>query len=141
MADSAASTPPNLIARVTAWVLTLKPVRAFLLYLDSRGPMLADSVSYRTMFSVFAGVFLGFSVASLWLADNPDVFEALVEVVDAAIPGLLGEDGLIDPTAIRLADGPDARRDHRPRRTLRSRDRRHRVAAMALPPARPARAR
>ena len=95
----------DLIARVTAWVLTLKPVRAFLLYLDSRGPMLADSVSYRTMFSVFAGVFLGFSVASLWLADNPDVFEALIEVVDAAIPGLLGEDALIDPTAITAPTG------------------------------------
>ena len=95
----------DLIARVTAWVLTLKPVRAFLLYLDSRGPMLADSVSYRTMFSVFAGVFLGFSVASLWLADNPDVFEALIGVVDAAIPGLLGEDALIDPTAITAPTG------------------------------------
>ncbi len=95
----------DLIARVTAWVLTLKPVRAFLLYLDSRGPMLADSVSYRTMFSVFAGVFLGFSVASLWLADNPDVFEALIEVVDAAIPGLLGEDALIDPAAITAPTG------------------------------------
>src|SRR4051794_37326923 len=95
----------DLIARVTAWVLTLKPVRAFLLYLDSRGPMLADSVSYRTMFSVFAGVFLGFSVASLWLADNPDVFAALVGVVDAAIPGLLGEDGLIDPATITAPTG------------------------------------
>ena len=91
----------DLIARVTAWVLTLKPVRAFLLYLDTRGPMLADSVSYRTMFSLFAGVFLGFSIASLWLADNPDVFDSLVKVVDAAIPGLLGEDGLIDPTTIQ----------------------------------------
>ena len=95
----------DLIARVIAWALTLKPVRAFLLYLDTRGPMLADSVSYRTMFSVFAGVFLGFSVASLWLADNPDVFEALVGVVDAAIPGLLGEDALIDPTAITAPTG------------------------------------
>ncbi len=95
----------DLIDRVIAWVLTLKPVRAFLLYLDTRGPMLADSVSYRTMFSVFAGVFLGFSVASLWLADNPDVFEALVGVVDAAIPGLLGEDGLIDPTTIQAPTG------------------------------------
>ena len=95
----------DLIDRVIAWVLRLKPVRAFLLYLDSRGPMLADSVSYRTMFSVFAGVFLGFSVASLWLADNPEVFEALVGVVDAAIPGLLGEDGLIDPTTIQAPTG------------------------------------
>ena len=67
--------------------------------------MLADSVSYRTMFSLFAGVFLGFSVASLWLADNPDVFTSLVNVVDAAVPGLLGENGLIDPTTIQAPTG------------------------------------
>lgn len=91
----------DLIDRVTAWALTLKPVRAFLLYLDSRGPQLADSISYRTMFSVFAGVFLGFSIASIWLAGNPDVLNALIDVVDAAIPGLLGSDGLIDPSTIQ----------------------------------------
>ena len=50
----------NLIARITAWALRLKPVRAFLLYSEKRGPMLADSVTYRTLFSVFAGVLLGF---------------------------------------------------------------------------------
>ncbi|GAA1948855.1 YihY/virulence factor BrkB family protein [Microbacterium deminutum] len=95
----------DLIERVTAWALTLKPVRAFLLYADSRGPMLADSISYRTMFSVFAGVFLGFSVASLWLAGNPDVLNSLVSVVDAAIPGLLGDQGLIDPKTIQAPAG------------------------------------
>ncbi len=103
MSETTASPPrkESLIARVTAWVLTIKAVRAFLLYSDSRGPMLADSISYRTLFSVFAGVFLGFSVAALWLGDNPDVFNSLVKVVDAAIPGLLGEHGLIDPTTIK----------------------------------------
>jgi membrane protein len=95
----------DLIARVIAWVLSLKPVRAFLLYLDTRGPMLADSVSYRTLFSLFAGVALGFSIAAIWLGDNPEVFEALVAVVDSTIPGLLGEDGLIDPTAFNAPAG------------------------------------
>src|SRR3954451_8211421 len=95
----------DLIARVTAWALTLKPVRAFLLYLDGRGPMLADSISYRTLFSVFAGVYLGFAVASIWLVDNPDVLQALVQVVDATIPGLLGENGLIDPSTIKVPIG------------------------------------
>ena len=33
--------------------------------------MLADSVTYRTLFSVFAGVLLGFSIAGLVLAGNP----------------------------------------------------------------------
>lgn len=83
--------------RLVAWVLSTKPARAFLLYQERHGAMLADSVTYRTLFSVFAGVFLGFAVAGLWLAGNRDAMDALVQTVDTAIPGLIGEDALIDP--------------------------------------------
>lgn len=101
MADSAASAPsPTPIARVTAWTLRLKPVRAFLRYSEHRGPMLADGITYRALFSVFAGALLGFSLAGLWLAGNPAAWQALVEAVDAAIPGLVGEGGVIDPSVV-----------------------------------------
>ena len=59
---------PALIAKVTAWALSLKPVRVWFHFLERRGLMLADSVTYRALFSVFAGVFLGFSFAALWLS-------------------------------------------------------------------------
>jgi membrane protein len=95
----------NLIARITAWALRLKPVRAFLLYSEHRGPMLADSVTYRALFSVFAGVLLGFSIAGLVLSGNPELLTALVDSVDAAIPGLVGADGLIDPSSIAVPVG------------------------------------
>jgi membrane protein len=95
----------DLVARVIAWALTLKPVRAFLLYSEHRGPMLADSVTYRTLFSVFAGVLLGFSTAALFLAGNPDAWDALVGAVNAAIPGLVGDDGIIDPSDIQAPAG------------------------------------
>ncbi|MBM7830818.1 membrane protein [Agromyces cerinus] len=83
--------------RATSWALELKPARAFLLYLERHGAMLADSVTYRVLFSIFAGVFLGFAIAGIWLSGNPDALDALVETVDAAIPGLFGEGGLIAP--------------------------------------------
>ncbi len=95
----------NLIARITAWALQRKPVRAFLLYGERRGPMLADSVTYRTLFSVFAGVLLGFSIAGLVLSGNPELLQALVQSVNAVIPGLVGEDGLIDPSSIAIPMG------------------------------------
>lgn len=85
------------VKRVVAWVLSTKPARAFLLYQERHGAMLADSVTYRTLFSVFAGVFLGFAVAGLWLAGNREAMDALVETVSLAIPGLIGEDALINP--------------------------------------------
>lgn len=86
--------------RVTAWAMARKPVRAFLLYQEHHGAMLADSVTYRVLFSVFAGVFLGFAVAGVWLSGNPDALDVLVETVGAAIPGLVGDDGLISPADI-----------------------------------------
>lgn len=67
--------------------------------------MLADSVTYRTLFSVFAGVLIGFSFAALWLAGNPDGLTALVRAVDGVIPGLVGPDGLIDVAEIKAPAG------------------------------------
>lgn len=83
--------------RATAWVLAKKPARAILLYLERQGPMLADSVTYRTLFSVFAGLFLGFAIGGIWLSGNETAMQALVDTIGAAIPGLIGADGLIDP--------------------------------------------
>lgn len=96
---------PGLVARVTepviAWALRRRLVRAALLYTERRGPMLADSVTYRALFSVFAGVLLGFSIAALWLAGNPAAWDAIIESVQSAVPGLIGEGGVIDPEALQ----------------------------------------
>lgn len=93
------------VARIIAWALTLVPVRAYLRYSERQGAMLADSVTYRTLFSVFAGVLLGFSVAALWLSGNPVAWDALIAAVDRAIPGLVGEEGLIPSDAISAPVG------------------------------------
>ncbi|MFT3798745.1 YihY/virulence factor BrkB family protein [Microbacterium sp.] len=87
---------PGTVKRIVAWAQTLTPVRAVMRYLDNHGALLADSVTYRTLFGVFAGVLLGFSIAGLWLAGNPQALQALVDAVDSTIPGLVGPDGLID---------------------------------------------
>ena len=88
------------LTRMVEWAMSTKPVRAFLRYQEAHGPALADSVTYRTLFSVFAGVYLGFAVAGIWLAGNRDAIEALVETVGTVIPGLVGEGGVIDPDDI-----------------------------------------
>lgn len=93
------------IARIIAWALQRTPVRAFLRYSERRGAMLADSVTYRTLFSVFAGVLLGFSLAALWLAGNKEAWDALIDAVDRTIPGLVGDGGLIDPDDIQAPAG------------------------------------
>lgn len=88
--------------------LRLRAVRAVLLHLARRGPMLADAVTYRALFSVFAAVLLGFSVAALWLAGDDAAWNAVVSAVDSALPGLIaqdGEGGIVDPSSIRAPAG------------------------------------
>ncbi len=86
--------------RVSTWALERKPVRAVLLYQERHGPMLADSVTYRTIFSVFAGLFLGFALGGVWLSGRPDVMRSLIRTLDTAIPGLVGKGALIEPDAL-----------------------------------------
>lgn len=92
------------IARITSWALARKPVRAFLRYSEHTGAMLADSVTYRALFSIFAGVLLGFSAAAIWLRGDPEAWQALIDAVNRAVPGLVGESGLIK--ADSLDDAP-----------------------------------
>lgn len=105
MPESAAPSKRPLIARMTAWALSLRLVRVWLHYAERRGPMLSDSITYRALFSVFAGVLLGFSFAAIWLSGNPDAWASLVRAVDAAIPGLVGEGGLVDVSDIEAPAG------------------------------------
>ncbi|MEV8357841.1 YihY/virulence factor BrkB family protein [Microbacterium sp. NPDC076895] len=85
----------TFVAAVTRWALSLRIVRTMLLYGERRGPVLADSVTYRALFSIFAAALIGFWFAGRWLADNPEAWDALVEAVDTVIPGLIGEGGVI----------------------------------------------
>ncbi|UJP11385.1 YihY/virulence factor BrkB family protein [Microbacterium sp. KUDC0406] len=109
--DSQSDSPGALATARTKLIraaLRLRVVRAALLHFGRRGPMLADAVTYRALFSVFAAVLLGFSVAALWLAGNDDAWNAVVSAVDAALPGLIageGGSGIVDPSAIRAPAG------------------------------------
>jgi membrane protein len=78
----------EFLARVIARALQLRLVRTVLRYVELRGPALADSVTYRALFSVFAGLLLGFSLAALWLGGNPDAMRALTTALDEVIPGI-----------------------------------------------------
>ncbi|MCS3842210.1 YihY/virulence factor BrkB family protein [Microbacterium sp. AK031] len=104
--DKKPSGMAGLMKSVIAWALERKLVRAALLYVERRGPMLADSVTYRALFSVFAGLLLGFSIATIWLAGNDEAWAAIITAIDSAIPGLVGEGGVVeDPSAIDAVGG------------------------------------
>jgi len=113
MNASSASSSPGRLARMTAAIiralLRRRLVRALLRYSARRGPVLADAVTYRALFSVFAALLLGFSVAALWLSSDDAAWSAVVSAVNSAVPGLIREtadgDGLVDLDSIRAPAG------------------------------------
>jgi membrane protein len=88
------------VQRLVARVLRLRPMRAFLSYQSKRGPILASGLAYQALFSVFAGIWVLFSVAGLVLTNNVSLRERLIEAIAETVPGLVswgGQQGAIDP--------------------------------------------
>lgn len=79
--------------RATTWVMRLKPYRVVNHYLAKDGNLLAAGISFQSVFAVFAAVYVGFAIAGIWLGGNPQVFDALVDIINRAVPGLIGSDG------------------------------------------------
>lgn len=92
------------IAAVVAWVQQRKAVRVFLHYGASRGPILASGLAFQALFAVFAGLWVGFSVAALVIRGNTALMDSIIGVLDEAVPGLIAADGegtgAIDPAAL-----------------------------------------
>ncbi len=73
----------------------LFPVRVWMHFLDRNGLLLSAGMSYQALFAVFAAVYVGFSITAIWFASRPAVILALVDIVNTAIPGMIGEDGIV----------------------------------------------
>lgn len=78
----------GFMQRSISKALELRFTRSVLRYIDHHGPGLADSVTYRALFSVFAGVLLGLSIATLWLNGNPEAMSSLIDALERVIPGI-----------------------------------------------------
>lgn len=88
------------------WALKQKMVRALLIYGEHNGPTLADSITYRTLFGLFATVLLGFSAVSLWMHGDPQAIAALSQSLQQVIPGIsemIDVDKVAPPTGFTVA--------------------------------------
>lgn len=86
------------VTAITGWVMRLKPVRVFTAYAERRGPVLASGLAFQAIFAVFAAIWVGFSVAGVVIRGNPELTDALVNVIATSVPGLIdtGDGGAID---------------------------------------------
>lgn len=83
-------------------VMQLRPVRAFMHYSQSDGPVYAQGMTLSAFFSVFAGLFIAFAVFMQVLGGNVELRETVIESIAAQIPGLIdtGDGGVIKPESL-----------------------------------------
>ncbi|TFD51183.1 YihY/virulence factor BrkB family protein [Cryobacterium sp. Hh7] len=89
----------ELVARILTW----RPVRVVTHFNNVGGSILAAGMSYQAIFAIFAAVWVGFSIAGLFLTANQGLLNALYAIINQSIPGLIGTDGIIDPELLATA--------------------------------------
>ncbi|UAJ80506.1 YihY/virulence factor BrkB family protein [Leifsonia sp. ZF2019] len=98
--------PVERVSLVAKWVQALRPYRVYINYSHSDGNLRAAGMGFQALFAIFAAVWLGFSVAGLWLTSNPDIYEALVALINRAVPGLIAtptSQGVVDTSQLEQA--------------------------------------
>ena len=87
---------------IVGWVNRLKPVRVFSHYVARRGGLLSASLSYQAIFAVFAGIWVAFAISGTVVRSNPALLQALFEVLETNVPGLIGGggSGAVDPNVL-----------------------------------------
>jgi membrane protein len=98
--------PVARVSSVAKWVQSLRPYRVYINYSHSDGNLRAAGMGFQSLFAVFAAVWLGFSVAGIWITANPDIYEALVTLINRAVPGLISTPesaGVIDSAQLEQA--------------------------------------
>lgn len=88
------SLPARLRARfrlLRMWVMDLKPVRVVMHFLAIDGNLLSAGMSFQAMFALFAALYVGFAVTAVWLNSSPEVYQALIDLINGLIPGLIGD--------------------------------------------------
>jgi membrane protein len=76
------------------------PIRVWMHFLHHNGFLLAAGVSYQALFATFAGIYVAFAIAGLWLGASPEAVQALIDVINTYIPGLISDNGLFTPQQV-----------------------------------------
>lgn len=85
---------PAGLQRLVARVMALFPVRVVMLFAQKNGPLLANGLSFTALFSVFAALFVGFSIFGFVLQGNPVLQFQVTQFLESLLPGLFGDGGL-----------------------------------------------
>jgi membrane protein len=75
----------------------LRPYRVYKIYNAEGGNLLAAGMSFQALFATFAAVWVGFSLAGVYLRDKPELTDAIIAFINFQVPDLIKTGGPIDP--------------------------------------------
>lgn len=97
--DEPISRATQITRRTLAWF----PVRVWRHFLRSNGFLLAASISYQSLFAIFAVIYVAFAVLGMWVGGSDQAVTRMITIVNQYIPGLIGvppDNGLISQAAV-----------------------------------------
>ncbi|WP_417216011.1 YihY/virulence factor BrkB family protein [Arthrobacter sp.] len=89
------------------WLKATKPMRAFTLYSQRHGPLMAAGSAYNMFFSIAALLVAGFSIFGIVASGNQGLQDMVVDTVAQSTPGLIdtGNGGLATPDVLFQSKG------------------------------------
>ncbi|MGY4643482.1 YihY/virulence factor BrkB family protein [Cellulomonas sp. URHB0016] len=108
-AEHPAETGPSLVDRAKAlleWWKHSRPGRANARFGARGGGLLTGGIAYAALFSVFAGLTIGYTVFMAVLGGNEELRDKILDSLAASLPGLLDTGdgtGLVDPEVLVLS--------------------------------------
>ncbi|GIG40376.1 YihY/virulence factor BrkB family protein [Cellulomonas phragmiteti] len=102
---------PGLVERaraLLAWWQGTRAARANARFGQAGGGLLTGGLAYTALFSVFAGLALGYTAFMAVLGGNESLRETVLQAIGASLPGLVDTgdgDGLLEPDQLVLSTG------------------------------------
>jgi len=87
----------RLTRRTMAWF----PIRVWRHFLQHNGFLLAAGISYQSLFTIFAAIYLSFAIVGTWLGGDPNAVSQLIDLINSYIPNLISEHGLVQPEQVQ----------------------------------------
>ncbi|WP_404443517.1 YihY/virulence factor BrkB family protein [Microbacterium marinum] len=85
---------------VTRRTLAAFPVRVWRHFLRNNGFLLSASISYQSLFAIFATIYTAFAVIGIWLGGSDAATGGLIAVVNSYIPDLISIGGPVHPDGV-----------------------------------------
>jgi membrane protein len=92
--------PIERATRLTRRTLAWFPVRVWRHFLQHNGFLLAAGISYQSLFTIFAAIYLSFAIVGGWLGGDPDAVDQLIAIINSYIPNLISDSGLVKPEQV-----------------------------------------